>query len=241
MPKKITRGLGRAALLLVAVGAAYQLTVLASGLRQALAVDYGRADDAAGMLPTPEADLELAEEKGEAKAVLAGGCFWCTEAVFEEVPGVTNVVSGYAGGTEETANYQAVLTGDTGHAEAVEVTYDPSVLTYGHVLKLFFATHNPTTKDRQGPDYGPQYRSAVFYANAEQKRIAEAYIAQLEEAEVFRNPIVTTVEALEPGFFEAESYHQDYAEKNPNNPYIRAWAEPKVRKIGLLLTEKEAE
>jgi len=195
--------------------------------------------EGAGRLPTPEEDVDLAAEAGEARAVLAGGCFWCTEAVFEEVPGVTNVVSGYAGGTEETANYQDVLTGDTGHAEAVEVTYDPSVVTYGHLLKLFFATHNPTTKDQQGPDYGPQYRSAVFYADEEQKRIVEAYIAQLEEAEIFRDPIVTTIEPLEPGFFVAESYHQDYARKNPNNPYIRAWAEPKVRKLDLLLTEQK--
>ena len=142
----------RVALLLCAAGLAYQFAVVAPGLSPVLAVDYGRADDAAGGLPAPEEDVDLAAEAGEARAVLAGGCFWCTEAVFEEVPGVTNVVSGYAGGTEETANYQDVLTGDTGHAEAVEVTYDPSVVTYGHLLKLFFATHNPTTKDQQGPE-----------------------------------------------------------------------------------------
>jgi len=162
-------------------------------------------------------------------AVFAGGCFWCTEAVFEQLPGVSDVVSGYAGGTRETANYKAVSSGTTDHAEAIRITYDPRKVTYGQLLYLFFLTHDPTTKDRQGPDIGRQYRSAIFFANEEEKRVAAAYIRQLDEAKAFSRPIVTTLEPL-TDFFPAEDYHQDFARTNPGHPYIQRWALPKVEK-----------
>jgi peptide-methionine (S)-S-oxide reductase len=187
------------------------------------------------VLPAPE--LHLASEKdvkpGETRdVVLASGCFWCTEAVFEQLEGVKDVVSGYAGGAKETANYRAVCNGDTGHAECVRVTYEPAKISYGQLLRVFFATHDPTTKDRQGPDHGPQYRSAIFYANDEEKKVAAAYIKQLDAAKAFDHPIVTTLEPLKPGgFYEAELYHQNYAACNASNPYIRAQAIPKVRKV----------
>jgi peptide-methionine (S)-S-oxide reductase len=187
------------------------------------------------VLPAPEVNLESeksAKEGDTRTAVFANGCFWCTEAVFEQLEGVNDVVSGYAGGTKETANYEAVCSGRTGHAEAVRVTYEPAKISYGQLLRVFFATHDPTTKDRQGPDTGPQYRSAIFYANDEEKKVAEAYLKQLTAAKAFDRPIVTTLEPLKPdGFYEAEIYHQNYAVCNPNNPYIRAQATPKVRKV----------
>lgn len=183
-------------------------------------------------LPRPAVDLP-AEKEDEAVeprvAVFAGGCFWCTEAVFEQLPGVSDVVSGYAGGTRETANYKAVSTGNTDHAEAIRITYDPRKVTYGQLLYLFFLTHDPTTKDRQGPDVGRQYRSAIFFANDDEKRVAAAYIRQLDEAKAFSRPIVTTLEPLTE-FFPAEEYHQDFAERNPSHPYIQRWALPKVEK-----------
>ena len=167
----------------------------------------------------------------EQTAVLAGGCFWCVEAVYLQLDGVRSVTSGYAGGTADTADYDTVCTGTTGHAEAVEIRYDPTKLTYGKLLKVFFSiAHDPTTRDRQGPDVGRQYRSAIFYANDEQKRIAEAYIRQLDAAKVFDRPIVTEVVPLER-FYEAEAYHQNYAARNPGQPYIAATAAPKVKKV----------
>lgn len=178
--------------------------------------------------PLPAIDLPATP--GRATAVVAGGCFWCTEAVFQEVRGVHQVVSGYAGGTDATANYQAVSTGDTGHAEAVEITYDPAQITYGQLLRIFFATHNPTTRNRQGPDAGPQYRSAIFYANPDEQRVAAAYIQQLQTAHAFAQPIVTTLEPL-TRFHPAEGYHQDYADAHPDQPYIRFNALPKVNKL----------
>jgi peptide methionine sulfoxide reductase msrA/msrB len=165
-----------------------------------------------------------------ATAVFAGGCFWCTEAVFEELDGVIEAVSGYAGGTKETANYQTVSTGRTGHAESIEIIYDPSKISYEKLLEVFFATHDPTTKDRQGNDVGPQYRSAIFYANEEQKELAEAYIQDLTNAKVFSKPIVTTLEPLN-AFYPAESYHQNYVCYNPNQGYVRMVAMPKVEKV----------
>lgn len=193
---------------------------------------HGAAKD---VLPAPELNLESEKraKPGETRtAVLANGCFWCTEAVFEQLEGVVDVVSGYAGGTKETANYDAVCSGRTGHAEAVRVTYEPAKISYGQLLRVFFATHDPTTKNRQGPDVGPQYRSAIFYANDEEKKVAEAYLAQLAKARAFERPIVTTLEPLKPdGFYEAELYHQNYAVCNPANPYIRAQAVPKVKKV----------
>ncbi len=181
--------------------------------------------------PKPEKDRAVSETAGEAEAVFAGGCFWCTEAVFEQIDGVSAVVSGYAGGSAATADYRQVAGGSTKHAEAIRITYDPSKVTYGELLRVFFATHDPTTLNRQGPDRGPQYRSAVFYADEEEKSIAEAYIEQLENAGVYNNPIVTTLEPLEGGFYEAEDYHQDFVAKNPNHPYVRAYVPQKLQKV----------
>jgi peptide-methionine (S)-S-oxide reductase len=172
------------------------------------------------VIPDPALDAPLANTRGEQTAALAGGCFWGIEAVFEHVKGVTNVTSGYAGGTAKTARYEMVSEGETGHAESVRITYDPSQITYGQLLKVFFAVaHDPTELNRQGPDTGTQYRSAIFYANEEQKRIALAYIDQLNKAKAFKRPIVTQVAALN-SFYEAEAYHQDYAVRHPNDSYI---------------------
>ena len=181
--------------------------------------------------PDPELDAAVPAENGEARAVLAGGCFWCVEAVYKQLDGVKAVVSGYAGGTANTADYETVSSGRTGHAEAVEVRFDPSRVSYGQLLKVFFSiAHDPTTRDRQGPDVGKQYRSVIFYANDDQKRVAEAYIAQLAKARVFDAPIVTEVIPLDR-FYEAEEYHQDYAARNPLQPYILFNAAPKVQKV----------
>lgn len=162
--------------------------------------------------------------------MFAGGCFWCTEAVFEELDGVIEAVSGYAGDSKETANYKSVSTGRTGHAEAIEITYDPRRLSYEQLLKVFFATHDPTTKNRQGNDVGPQYRSAIFYANAQEKELAEAFIQDLTDAKAFSKPIVTTLEPL-TAFYPAENYHQNYVCYNPNQAYVRMVAMPKVEKV----------
>lgn len=181
--------------------------------------------------PAPVVDAPRAAAKGRQTAVVAGGCFWCTEAVFENVAGVQKVVSGYSGGSAATAKYKLVGSGTTTHAEAIEITYDPSRITYGHLLKIFFSiAHDPTQLDRQGPDWGKQYRSAIFYGDEEQKKIAEAYIQQLTEAKVFPKPIVTQVVPLK-GFFPAEDYHQDYVANNPDNPYVWANALPKIKKL----------
>lgn len=183
----------------------------------------------AAQFPNPPVDEK--PSPGLRKAVLAGGCFWCTEAVFELVEGVKNVVSGYSGGSAETANYRRVSMGDTGHAEAIEITYDPAAVTYGQLLRVFFeVAHDPTQLNRQGPDVGPQYRSAIFYLNEEQKRIAESYIRALNEVKVFRSKIVTEVVPFR-SFHSAEDYHQDYAANNPGNPYIYFNAVPKVEKL----------
>jgi peptide-methionine (S)-S-oxide reductase len=179
----------------------------------------------------PDPAIDVSAASGPQTAVLAGGCFWCTEAVFEIIEGVEDVISGYAGGTKATAKYDLVSTGRTGHAEAVLITHDPKLMSYGQLLKIFFSVaHDPTTLNRQGPDVGPQYRSAIFYTNVEQKQVAEAYIKQLNEAKVFRSPIVTQVEPLEK-FYTAERYHQDYAVRNRSNPYIVNISDPKVEKL----------
>jgi peptide-methionine (S)-S-oxide reductase len=181
--------------------------------------------------PDPIIDSALADQPGQSQAVLAGGCFWCVEAVYKNLEGVSSVKSGYAGGSAETADYGTVSTGTTNHAEAVEVRYDPSRISYGQILKVFFSiAHDPTQRDRQGPDVGRQYRSAIFYVDDVQKRIADAYIDQLNKGRVFDTPIVTEVAPLE-AFFEAETYHQDYAARNPLNPYIIMNAQPKVKKL----------
>ena len=181
--------------------------------------------------PEPIVDSALADRTGHSRAILAGGCFWCVEAVYKNLDGVSSVKSGYAGGSAETADYETVSTGTTNHAEAVEVIYDPSRLNYGQILKVFFSiAHDPTQLNRQGPDTGRQYRSAIFYVDDEQKRVADAYIEQLNKARVFDAPIVTEVAPLK-AFFEAETYHQDYAARNPSNPYIVHNAQPKVTKL----------
>ena len=189
--------------------------------------------------PDPAVDLPLAPAGSPpATAVLAGGCFWCTEAVYRELDGVLSVVPGYAGDTRETADYETVSTGRTKHAEAIRITYDPARLTYGQLLKVFFSVaHDPTQRNRQGNDVGPQYRSAIFPTDDDQRRVAEAYIKQLDDAGAFTGPIVTTIE---PGaeFYEAETYHHRYAERNPTQGYIMAVSAPKVRKLAKYFPEK---
>jgi peptide-methionine (S)-S-oxide reductase len=169
-------------------------------------------------------------------AVFAGGCFWCVEAVFEELDGVIDAVSGYAGGSKETANYEAVCTGTTGHAEAVQIIYDPSKIDYRKLLEVHFATHDPTTLNRQGNDVGPQYRSTLFYADDAEKRAAQDYIDELTRARAFGAPIVTTLEPLRE-FFPAETYHQNYVCANPRQGYVRAVALPKVAKVRKLFAD----
>ena len=184
---------------------------------------------AAATLPDPAVDLD--RKATRRTAVLAGGCFWCTEAVFEPVKGVEKVISGYAGGDAKTAHYEVVGSGRTKHAEAIEITYDPRVVSYGQLLKIFFqVAHDPTQKDRQGPDFGPQYRSTIFYRDAEEKRVAESYIQQLNGARVFSAPIATTLEPLTK-FFAAEDNHQDFVARNPMNGYVRVNSVPKVEKL----------
>lgn len=170
--------------------------------------------------PDPAVDVSATAAEGKQTAVLAGGCFWGMEAVFERLKGVSKVVSGFAGGEKATAHYETVSTGTTGHAESVEITYDPAQITFGQLLKVYFAVaHDPTELNRQGPDTGTQYRSAVFYVNDDQKRVAEAYIQQLDQAHVFKHPIVTQVVPLH-GFYAAEGYHQHYLDNHRDQPYI---------------------
>jgi len=174
----------------------------------------------AAPLATPAVDASRPASPGVQTAVFAGGCFWGVEAVYRHVKGVKTAVSGYAGGDAKTADYQTVSTGETGHAESVQVTFDPAQVTYGELLRIFFSVaHDPTQLNRQGPDVGTQYRSAIFYATPEQKRIAEAYVAQLAAAKSFERPIVTQVVPLAQ-LFPAEDYHQDYLARHPNQPYI---------------------
>jgi len=164
-------------------------------------------------------------------AVLAGGCFWCTEAVFLPLDGVVSVVSGYIGGTADTANYEAVCSGTTGHAEAIRITFAPDVISFGQLLRVFFAVaHDPTQVNRQGNDRGTQYRSAIFPADSEQRAVAEAYVIQLNAAQVFGAPIATTIEDGAT-FYAAEAYHQNYAARNPAQPYVAAVAAPKINKL----------
>ena len=179
-------------------------------------------------IPPPNVDAPRAGSAGQQTAVFAGGCFWGTQAVFERLKGVTKTTVGYSGGAANTATYEQVLTERTGHAESVEVVYDPSQLTYGQLLRIFFSVaHDPTELNRQGPDVGPSYRSAIFYNSDDQKHIALAYIAQLDEAKVFPKKIVTEVSPLK-GFYRAEEYHQDFALKNPTNNYIQICDLPKI-------------
>ncbi len=180
-------------------------------------------------VPDPVDDVAAAEDSG--MAVLAGGCFWCTEAVFRRLDGVLDVEPGYAGGSAETANYEAVCSGRTGHAEAIRISYDPNRISYGQLLKVFLSVaHDATQMNRQGNDVGTQYRSAVFPADAAQRRVVEAYLAQLTAAGVFAAPVATTIEPLEE-FHVAERYHHDYAARNPGQSYIRYVSMPKVEKL----------
>jgi peptide-methionine (S)-S-oxide reductase len=188
---------------------------------------------AATKTPVPAAvnDAALAQKPGKQTAVFAGGCFWGTQSVFERVKGVVATTAGYAGGSGATATYDQVTTETTGHAESVRVVYDPSKITYGQLLRVFFSVaHDPTQMNRQGPDVGTSYRSVIFYTNDEQRKISQDYIAQLDAAHVFSKPIVTQVTPLK-GFYDAESYHQDYALHNPDNPYILVCDRPKIEAL----------
>ena len=203
--------------------AAVSLALVAVGFGTGL-IAAGRAPGPANV-PAPRVDAPKAN--GLQTAVLAGGCFWGMEGVFEHVRGVKNVTSGYAGGAANEANYETVSTERTGHAEAIRIVFDPREVSYGTLLRIYFAVaHDPTQLNRQGPDTGPSYRSAVFPIGAEQARIARAYIAQLEAAKIYPRPIVTRIESGR--FYPAEAYHQDFMRRNPNHPYIRAHDVPKV-------------
>jgi len=179
-------------------------------------------------IPAPAVDVPAAEATGPQTAVLAGGCFWGLQGMFEHVQGVTKVVAGYSGGSRETARYEMVGTERTGHAESVEITFDPQRITYGQLLRLYFSVaHDPTELNRQGPDSGPSYRSEIFYSSPAQERVARAYVAQLDNAKIFSRPIVTRIEPLK-GFYPAESYHQDFLIHNPTDPYIVRNDLPKI-------------
>jgi peptide-methionine (S)-S-oxide reductase len=195
---------------------------------------FGLACDRAAMgkdLPVPAVEYKLPTDQGPQSAIFAGGCFWCVEAVFERLQGVQSVVSGYAGDAAENAKYELVSRGATRHAEVVKITFDPSKISYGTLLRVFFATHDPTTLNRQGPDVGTQYRSAVFYQTDAERQMVEAYIKQLTEAKSFERPIVTGLEPIGAGFFPAEAYHQDYVLHNPDNGYVRQQVPPKLKKL----------
>jgi len=179
-------------------------------------------------IPAPSTDVPLANQAGKETAVFAGGCFWGVQSVFQRVKGVLHTTAGYSGGSAKTATYKQVVTETTGHAESVEVIYDPSRITYGQLLRIYFSiAHDPTQLNRQGPDEGTSYRSAIFYTSEDQKRLATAYIAQLDQQKVFPRPIVTEVTPLK-AFYRAEDYHQDYAYYNPSNHYIQVCDRPKI-------------
>jgi peptide-methionine (S)-S-oxide reductase len=212
-------------------GSVIGLAVLMCG---ALAQVMARAGEPAVVIPPPA--IDSAKIAGPMQtAVLAGGCFWGVQGVFQHLRGVRQALSGYAGGEKATAQYDSVSGGATGHAESVQITYDPALVSYGEILQVFFSVaHDPTQLNRQGPDHGTQYRSAIFYGNDEQKKIAQAYIAQLNNAHVYASPIVTRVDALK-GFFAAENYHQDYLINNPRSPYIVVNDLPKVQNFERVL------
>jgi peptide-methionine (S)-S-oxide reductase len=200
-------------------------------LGSALISQLATAAESGTILPDPVVDTPLASKSGKQTAVLAGGCFWGIQLVFQHVKGVKNATSGYSGGSVKSPEYEAVGTGKTGHAESVKITFDAAQVSYGQLLKVFFSVgHDPTQLNRQGPDTGTQYRSVIFYADEEQKRIAEAYIAQLEQARLFPRPIVTQVVPLE-GFYPAEIYHQNYATLHPDEPYIAVNDAPKLEHL----------
>jgi len=202
-----------------------------------LTVNVARAAEPAVVIPPPALDATVPAGATSQTIVLAGGCFWGVQAVFQHTKGVTAAISGYAGGDRKTAHYEMVGGGRTGHAESVAVTFDPRQISYGKILQIYFSVaHNPTELNRQGPDTGTQYRSVIFYANDEQKRIANAYIAELDKAHAFPRPIVTQLEALH-GFYPAEDYHQDFAVLHPSYPYIVFNDAPKVENLKRLFAD----
>jgi peptide-methionine (S)-S-oxide reductase len=225
----------------VAIGAtllAVVLGVLVFGHNLRAGPPPPRSEALAAAVPAPTLDEPVPAEAGTETAVLAGGCFWGVQGVFQHVKGVTQALSGYAGGNADTASYQATGSGTTGHAESVRLTYDPHQVTYGQLLRIFFSVaHDPTQLDRQAPDVGNQYRSAIFPQNDSQQRVADAYIAQLNQAKVFSEPIVTKTDVAPAGFFPAEKYHQDYLNSNPNAPYIAINDMPKVESLKRLFPE----
>ncbi len=205
----------------------------------AVAIAPSRAAEEAVIIPAPAIDVK--EASGIQTAVLAGGCFWGVQGVFQHTAGVLNAVSGYSGGTKESADYNLVSSGRTAHAEAVEIKYDPKKISYGKILQIFFSVvHDPTQLNRQGPDSGPKYRSAIFAGNDEQKKVAEAYIAQLNAAKVYKKPIVTKLGPLE-AFYAAEAYHQDYLTLHPNQPYIVFNDIPKVEALKKIFADSYIE
>ncbi|MDB5806738.1 MAG: peptide methionine sulfoxide reductase [Betaproteobacteria bacterium] len=202
----------------------------------ALVLGRGAIAESAVKIPPPAADVTTAQGSSET-AVFAGGCFWGIQAVFQHTRGVTQAVSGYAGGEKNTASYETVSTGSTGHAESVQVTYDPKVISYGKLLQVYFSVaHDPTQLNHQFPDTGTQYRSAVFYKDAQQKQVTDAYIAQLNGARVYKDKIVTQVTPLK-AFYAAENYHQDYATIHPDQPYIATYDLPKLGNLKTLFPD----
>ena len=219
---------------LLLVGAA---AIALIGIGRLIMTPAAQAESAIA-LPSPAVDQPAAQAGGLQTVVLAGGCFWGVQAVFQHTRGVTKAVSGYAGGSKESANYETVSSGRTGHAESVEVTFDPSVISYGTILQIYFSVaHDPTELDRQGPDEGPQYRSQIFTTNDAQAKIATAYIAQLDHAGAFKQPIVTKVGAL-TAFYPAEAYHQDYATLHTNNLYIVYNDLPKIENLKRMFPDR---
>jgi peptide-methionine (S)-S-oxide reductase len=209
------------------------LAALSMSLLSLLSLWMGAPAPAAAatqVTPLPALDLPPAKPGEQRTLVLASGCFWCVEAMFESLEGVIDVTSGYAGGTAETATYEQVSSGRTGHAESVRITYDASKITMAQLLQVFFTMHDPTTLDRAGPDHGHQYRSAIFPDGPEQRKVAEAYIEQLKTARIYFDPIVTTIEPLTT-FYPAEAYHQDYVKRHPDQPYVRQESIPKLMRL----------
>jgi peptide-methionine (S)-S-oxide reductase len=219
-----------------------KLTLLAGAIgfsAWAFSVSNAASGDSekAVQLPAPTLDSPAPTAAGKETAVFAGGCFWGVQAVFQHTKGVLNAVSGYAGGAKETATYASIGSGRTGHAESVQITYDPKQISYGKLLQIYFSVaHDPTTLNRQGPDTGTQYRSAVFYQDANQKLVAERYIAQLDAAKVFPGKIVTQLNAP-TAFYPAEAYHQDYATLHPGQPYIAHFDLPKIANLKTMMPE----
>jgi peptide-methionine (S)-S-oxide reductase len=214
-----------------------QITLLAFAAIGLLWHVSGRTGEAGTPLPPPEIDSPKSAGSGPETAVLAGGCFWGVQGVFQHTKGVKQVLAGYSGGEKARARYEQVGTGQTGHAESVQIIYDPREISYGEILRIYFSVaHDPTQLNRQGPDSGSQYRSAIFYADATQQRIAQAYVAQLEQAHLFTQPIVTRIDPLK-GFYPAEAYHQDFLVRHPDHPYVFVNDLPKIENLKRLFPQ----